>query len=323
MKIAFFWTWDFSKNILESLLKEKNIEVALTVSQPDKPVGRKKILTPTAVKILSEERNIPVLQPVSLKNNLEFFDTLTNLELDFIVVVAYGKIVPNQVLEAPKYGCINIHGSILPLYRWASPIQEAVKRGDSKTGLTIMYMSEGMDEWDILKIHEVDILRDETSQDIFNKFQDIWTKVLVNTLKSVLNWEIKWQKQDESKATYCSKIDKKDGHIDFNKNALEIYNQYKAYKNWPGIYTQYKDKKFSIEECDFINEEILEEWVFEIWDVLEYSAHWIEAVWVACSSWILILKQIKLEWKKTMDINSFINGNKDFLDYNFITKKYV
>ena len=317
MKIAFFGTWEFSKNILNSILKITHIEVALVVSQPDKPIGRKKILTPTPVKILAQEKNIPVLQPEKLRNNEDFLNHLHNLNLDFIVVVAYGKIVPVGVLEAPKHWCINIHGSILPKYRWASPIQEAVKNGDKKTWVTIMYMSEWMDEWDILKIHEVDINRDDTTQDIFNKFEDQAPKILIKTLEWILSHEIQWEKQDDALATYCSKIEKEDGIIDFTKSAQEIYNKYKAYKPWPWIFSTYNDKKFSIEECDFIDCEILEEWVFEIWDVVEYSHAWKNFVAVACGSWILILKQIKLEWKKSMDINSFINGNKDFLDYSF------
>lgn len=317
MKIAFFWTWDFSKNILNWILENKTIEVALVVSQPDKPVWRKKILTPTAVKVIAQENNIPVLQPEKLRKNTDFFRTLEELSLDFIVVVAYGKIVPEWVLNAPKTACINIHWSILPAYRWASPIQEAVKNWDSKTGLTIMYMSQWMDEWDILKIEEVVINRDDTTLDIFNKFQDIWSKVLINTLEWVLSWNIVWQKQDDSKATYCSKIEKEDWSIDFTDTATNIYNKHKAYKYWPGIFSKYNDKKFSIEECDFIDCEILEKWVFEIWDVVEYSNHWKDSIWIACGSGILLLEQIKLEWKKSMDINSFINGNKDFLDYNF------
>lgn len=317
MKIAFFGTWDFSKNILDWILKNKSVDVALVVSQPDKPVWRKKIITPTAVKVLAQEHNIKVLQPEKLRKNTDFFQELVDLDLDFIVVVAYGKIVPVEVLEAPKTACINIHGSILPLYRWASPIQEAVKNWDSKTWLSIMYMSKWMDEWDILKIKEVPINRDDTTWDIFNKFQEHWAEVLINTLQWVLSWEIKWQKQDDSKATYCSKIEKEDGLVDFRKTAQEIYNQYKAYKFWPWIFSKYDDKKFSIEECDFIDCDIIEEGVFEIWDVVEYSNHWNDSVWVVCGSGILLLKQIKLEWKKSMDINSFINGNKDFLDYNF------
>lgn len=318
MKIAFFWTWEFSKNTLAGILKHSDIEVSLVVSQPDKPIGRKKIITPTAVKVLAEENSIPVLQPEKLRNNTEFFDALKNENLDFIVVVAYGKIVPNEVLDAPKYGCINIHWSILPLYRWASPIQEAVKNGAKKTGLTIMYMSEWMDEWDILKIEEVVIWRDDTTQDIFDKFELIWPDVLIDTLKKVFLWEIVWKKQIDSKATYCSKIEKQDWKINFKESAKQTYNKHKAYKAWPWIFTTYNGKKLSIEECDYSEEDILEYWVYEVWEVVNYNFNWNDSIWILLSSWILIIKQIKLEWKKSMDINSFINGNKDFLDYNFV-----
>lgn len=316
MKIAFFWTWEFSKNILQWILDE-NVDVQLVVSQPDKPVGRKKIITPTAVKLLAQEKNIDVLQPEKLRNNEEFFSTLRNLELDFIVVVAYGKIVPSEVLEAPKYGCINIHGSILPAYRWASPIQEAVKNWDNQTWVTIMYMSEAMDEWDILDIHKVDILRDDTTADIFQKFENIWAKTLISTLQKVISGEITGEKQDDSKATYCSKIEKSDGEIDFSKSAKEIYNTFKAYKAWPGIFSYYNGKKFTIEACDFLEEDIMLDDDFGLWDVIEYENHWKTQIWVICQHGILLIQQIKLEWKKSMDINSFINGNKDFLEYSF------
>lgn len=320
MKIAFFWTGEFSRNILEKILEDKTVEVSLAVSQPDKPVGRKKIITPTAVKTLALEKNIPISQPEKLRNNDEFFTTLKNLDLDFIVVVAYGKIVPIEVLEAPKHGCINIHGSILPAYRWASPIQEAVKNWDSQTWVTIMYMSEGMDEWDILHIHTVDILRDDTTADIFEKFEKIWAQTLIETLQKVITWELKGEQQDESKATYCSKIEKTDGLIDFWKTSQEIYNKYKAYKAWPGIFTYYNGKKFTIEECDFLDVTLQLDEDFSIWDVIEYENHWKTQIWVICQHGILLIQQIKLEWKKSMDINSFINGNKEFLDYTFKQK---
>lgn len=318
MKIAFFWTWEFSKNTLSGILKHRDIEVSLVVSQPDKPIGRKKTITPTAVKILAEENSIPVLQPEKLRNNIEFFNALKKEKLDFIVVVAYGKIVPNEVLDTPTHGCINIHGSMLPLYRWASPIQEAVKNWDKKTGLTIMYMSEWMDEWDILKIEKIEIARDDTTQDIFNKFEKIWPNLLINTLKNILLWEIIGQKQIESQAKYCSKIEKQDGKIDFNHSAEIIYNQYKAYKTWPWVFTYYNGKKFSIEECNYENIDLLHDDEFQIWDIVEYSHKEKDSIWILCNPWILFLHQIKLEWKKTMDINSFINGNKNFLDYNFV-----
>lgn len=317
MKIAFFWTWEFSKNILSWILDNSNIEVWLVVSQPDKAIWRKKIITKTEIKKFAESKNIKVLQPEKLKNNFDFFDKLK--WYDFIVVVAYWKIVPNEVLKAPKYWCINIHGSILPKYRWASPIQEAIKNGDSETGLTIMYMSEWMDEWDILNIKKIKIDILDKTEDIFKHFENIWPDLLIKTLKSIINWNIKWEKQDNLKATYCSKISKNDWEVFFTKNSSDkIYNKYKAYSKWPWIFTYYNWKKLNIEECCFNKI-----WEFEKnyekelmpWKVVKIDK---KNIWVVCfDKKILILKQIKLEWKKTMDINSFINWNKDFINYKF------
>ncbi len=310
MNIAFFWTGEFSRNILESLLKTENINVKMVVSQPDKAVWRKKILEKTPIKILAEENNIEVLQPKSLKKNFEFFEKLKNL--DFIVVVAYWKIVPNEVLDAPKYWCINVHWSILPAYRWASPIQEAVKNGDLETGITIMYMSEGMDEWDILAVKKVDILETDKSSDIFKKFEEISPEILIQTLEKIFSWKIKAEKQDDSKATYCSKIKKEDWEINFEKESWEkIYNKFRAYFPWPGIYSFFEEKKFNIEDCELL--EYL--WEKKVWEVEKIDK---KNIWIITSdNKFLKLKQIKLEWKKSMDIISFVNWNKDFLDYKF------
>lgn len=320
MKIAFFWTWEFSRNILEWILDNWDIDVWLVVSQPDKPIWRKRILTSTPVKQLAIDKNIKVLQPEKLKNNTLFFNELK--WFDFIVVVAYWKIVPVEVLDSPKYGCINIHGSILPKYRGASPIQEAIKNWDPETWLTIMYMSKWMDEWDILstEIIKIDIL--DTTLDIFKKFEQIGPKALIGTLEWILNWDIKWQKQDGSKATYCSKITKQDGEINFKTEwAMQIFNKSKSYTPWPWIYSFYKNKKISIEEC-FVNDyDLSSDKEFNIWDVIEIENEiWSKniEIWVICLKWILILKQVKLEWKKSMDILSFVNWNKEFLDYNFL-----
>ena len=307
MRIAFFWTWDFSRNILEDILDFNDISVLLSVSQPDKPVWRKKILEKTPVKKLSEEKSITCLQPIKLKYNLDFFEELKSLDLDFIVVVAYWKIIPKEILEIPKYWCVNIHGSILPKYRWASPIQESLKNWDKKTWLTIMYMSEGMDEWDILKIEEVTIDNVDRTPDIFKKFEEIWPKLLINTLKWVISWDIKWQAQNDDLATYCSKISRDDWKIDFcNDSSEQIYNKFRAYFPWPGIYTFYKDKKLSIEFCetwDFLNA--------KPWEVLKLDK---KNIWIVCADKkILLLRQLKLEWKKSMDIFSFVNWNKDFI----------
>jgi methionyl-tRNA formyltransferase len=319
MKIAFFWTWEFSKNILKWIFNEWSIDVWLIVSQPDKPIWRKKTITPTPVKQLALEKNIKILQPEKLKNNTDFFNELNGF--DFIVVVAYWKIVPNEVLNAPKYGCINIHWSILPKYRWASPIQEAIKNGDTKTWLTIMYMSEWMDEWDILAIEKIKIDIKDNTLDIFKKFESIGVNLLINTLNQIIKWKIKWHKQNNLKATYCSKILKQDWKIDFkNETAENIYNKFRSYTPWPWIFSFYNNKKLQIEDCFFENIDLSDDDELKIWDVVELeSEFWAKnrEIWVICNSWILILKQVKLEWKKRMDIISFINWNKEFLDYQF------
>ncbi len=314
MKIAFFWTWEFSKNILNGILKYKEIEVPLIISQPDRPVWRKKIIQETPVKKIAKENSIEIQQPDSFKNNEDIKNLLISLNLDFIIVVAYGKIIPKDILDIPKYGCINIHWSILPKYRWASPIQESIKNWDKETWLTIMYMNEKMDEWDILKIEKINIDKEDKTINIFEKFEKIWPKLLVDTLKWILSWEIKWQKQNDRKATYCQKIIKTDWLVSFSKETSdEIYNKFRAYNSWPEIYSFYNDKKIIFKDCEILEENNLEN--INIWQVVKLNK---KTIWVACSDKkILILKQVKLEGKKTMDILSFVNWNKEFLNYKF------
>lgn len=318
MKIAFFWTWDFSRNILKDLIKNEKIKINLIVSQADKPVWRKKEILETPVKILAKENNLEILQPEKLKNNFDFIEKLKSLELDFIVVVAYWKIIPKEILEIPKFWCINIHWSLLPAYRWASPIQEAIKNWESLTWLTIMYMSEWMDEWDMLAKKEINIDIVDKTPDLFEKFEKFWADLLIETLEKIISGEIKPEKQNENLATYCSKIEKKDWKIDFkNENAKNIYNKFRAYFPWPWIYSFYKWKKFSIEDC-FFEEIDLDEENFRAWDVIEiWDSEKNNQIWIICKNWVLILKKVKLEWKKEVDIKSFINWNKDFLEYSF------
>lgn len=319
MNIAYFWTWDFSKNILDSLLSFNDINIKIVVSQPDKPVWRKKELQPTKVKELCLQKNIEILQPNILKNNINFFEKLKSLNLDFIIVVAYWKIIPLEILNIPKYWCINIHWSILPLYRWASPVQESIKNGDKKTWLTIMQMSSWMDEWDILSVKEVDIDIFDKTPDIFKKFENIWPELLYDTLKKILRNEITPQKQDNKKATYCKKIEKKDWKIDFKKEkVIDIYNKFRAYYPWPWVFTYYNGKKLDITDCFFKEEESIHfDRNFSFWDVLEFEYNQKKHIWIFCKWWVLVLKKIKLEWKREMNIFDFVNWNKDFLKYNF------
>lgn len=321
MKIAFFWTPFFSAEILKEVLKIEDINVELVVSQADKPVWRKREIMPTATKLVALENNIRVLQPEKLRWNEDFFNELRELDLDYIIVVAYWKIIPTEVLEAPKYGCINIHGSILPKYRWASPVQESLKNGDDETGLTIMYMNEKMDEWDILQIWKIPVDIKDKQVDIFNKFINIWPDLLADTLRKIQSGQLEWQKQNDNEATYCTLIKKEEWEIDFSDSARNIYNKFRAFTPWPGIYSYYNGKKFTIEECFFDESNFVDEW-FEVWDVVEFNV-WHDfdektsTIWVVCGNWVLTLSQVKLEWKKTADIKSFVNGYKEFLDYNF------
>ena len=321
MDIAFFWTWEFSANILSSLIEDFNdeINVKLVVSQPDKAVWRKRELIPTPVKKIANKNNLKISQPKKLRKNLEFFDELKGLDLDFIVVVAYWKIVPEEILGAPKKWCINIHWSILPKYRWASPIQESIKNWDTETWLTIMYMSPWMDEWDILKIEKIEIWKNDKTNDIFKKFENIGSKLLVNTLNWISNWKILWKKQIDSNATYCSKISKEDWEVKFKEQSAQvIYNKYRAYSTWPWIYSYYKWKKINIEDCNIDEDWFFEkEYVWEIkpWIVIKINKKNYAIVWSDLK--FLILNQVKLEWKNSMDIISFINWNKDFIGYKF------
>ncbi|MDD5212941.1 MAG: methionyl-tRNA formyltransferase [Candidatus Gracilibacteria bacterium] len=318
IKIAYFGTGEFSAKILEDILKDDFFDVKLVVSQADKKVGREQVLTATPVHKLALEKELEILQPEKLRENTEVFDKLKSLDLDFIIVVAYGKIIPNEILAIPRNFVVNIHGSILPLYRGASPIQESVKNGDIKTGLTIMKMSQGMDEGDILSIKEIDIDVMDKTQDIFNKFSEIGVELLSTTLKKYIAGEIIGVKQDDSEATYCSKISKEDGKIDFAKStAKEIYDMWRSYSTWPGIYTYFKGKKLDITDCFFDEHEVFLDEDFKLGDVIELEDHGEKSVGIICKSGILLLNKIKLEGKKEMDIFSFVNGYKDFLDYNF------
>ncbi len=312
MKIAFFGTPEFSWEILSGILEYSELEIVLVVSQPDKQVWRKKELKNTPVKNVAIHFNIEVLQPEKIKKNTEFIEKLKSLELDFIVVVAYGKIIPQDILDIPKYGCINIHGSLLPKYRGASPVQAAIKSGERETWLTTMYMSKGMDEGDMLLKAKVDIDIMDTSEDIFKKFIQIGPELLLRTLREIFLWDLTWTPQNKMEATYCWKMSKEDGEVFFQKQiSKEIYDSYRAYIPWPGIFSFYEGKRCLFEEIKLCNEVVL--WVYP-GEVVSTG----KKIWVVCHDWkMLEIKRVKFEGGKSMDIVSFVNGNKSFLKYVF------
>ncbi len=314
MRIWFFGTPSLSASVLQDLLDCSDIEVMFVVTNPDTPIGRSGELRPTPVKQLAMTHTIPVYTPSRIRANREFLDTLKSFHCDYFIVMAYGRILPVELLEIPLKMCINIHGSILPAYRWASPIQAALLHGDRETGVTIMEMSEGMDEGDILKIRLISIDPTETSATLFVKFAEISWPTVIETLRELEIRGITPLPQDDIRASYCKKIEKEDGHINWADAAVSIYHRWQAYTPWPGIYTTYEGKRLLLEQVGHIAWNI-QEHCYEIGSVrlLENGQ-----IGVICGEWVLTLAQVKLEWKKSQNIKDFLNGNQKFIWYNFL-----
>lgn len=240
MKILYMGTPDFAVEPLKELLKN-NYEVCGVVTQPDKPVGRKAILTPPPVKVIAENAGIKVYQPQTLKNG-EGMEILRELEPDVVIVVAYGKILPKDFLEYPEYGCINIHGSLLPAYRGAAPIQRCVLNGEKYAGVTSMQMDEGLDTGDMLLKAQTEIGENETSGELFDRVALMGAELLIDTLEALQKGELKPEKQDDSKSNYAAMLQKTMSPVDWNKTAGEVHNQIRGLDPWPVALT-YLDGK--------------------------------------------------------------------------------
>lgn len=231
-RVIFMGTPDYAADILKTLIAADDIEVVAVYTQPDKPVGRKGVLTPPAVKVLAQEAHIPIWQPSRLRDE-NVVGGLLKIECDMIIVAAYGQILPKAILEhAP---CVNLHASILPQYRGASPIQQSLLNNDTKSGVTAMWMDEGLDTGAIIKISMLEIAPDEMVESLYARLTKIACEL---TLDIVDNWDRKsCTPQIEADASHCTKISKADGLVTFD-NADEIFNRYRAFTPWPGIYLE-------------------------------------------------------------------------------------
>ena len=243
MKIVFMGTPDYAVKTLEALIKSEHT-VAAVFAQPDKPVGRKQILTPPPVKVCAESYNIPVYQPNSVRTG-EALEIINQINPDVIVVVAYGKILPNEILEAAKFGCVNGHASLLPKYRGASPIQWCIVCGETETGVTTMLMDEGMDTGDILETITVKIGDNETAEELFERLSVISADLMLSTLNKLEKGEITPKKQ-EGEATYAPIIKKEMALLDFNKPAKELFNAVRGYYSWPCAYFFMDGKRMKV-----------------------------------------------------------------------------
>ncbi len=230
MRIVFMGTPDYAAVTLKSLIESEH-EICAVFAQPDKPVGRKQILTAPPVKVTALEHNIPVFQPNSVRTG-EALEILKKINPDVIVVVAYGKILPKEILDLPKYGCINGHASLLPKYRGASPIQWCIVQGERETGVTTMLMDEGMDTGDILEVATVQIGENETAEELFDRLSVISAQLMLSTLKKLQKGEITPKKQTGD-ASYAPIIKKDMAKLDFSLTAQEIHNAVRGYYSWP------------------------------------------------------------------------------------------
>lgn len=244
MKVLYMGTPDFAVEPLKALVNN-GYEVCGVVTQPDKPVGRKAVLTPPPVKVEAENLGIKVYQPQTLKNG-EGMEILRELNPDIVIVVAYGKILPKDFLEYSKYGCINIHGSILPKYRGAAPIQHCVLEGEEYAGVTSMQMDVGLDTGDMLLCEKTKIGENETAGELFDRLAPMGADLLIKTLVALEKGELVPQKQNDEESTYASMLSKTMSPVDFSKSAQEVHNQIRGLDPWPVALTYLEGKTLKL-----------------------------------------------------------------------------
>ena len=299
MRVVYMGTPDFAVKPLEALINN-NYEVVGVFTQPDKPVGRKAILTPPPVKVVAESNNIPVFQPDSLKNGMGV-KILETLKPDVVIVVAYGKILPKDFLEFAKYGCINIHGSILPEYRGAAPIQWSVLDGKEFAGVTSMQMNEGLDTGDILLVEKTKIEENETSGDLYERLTVLGADVLLKTLEAIKTNSLNPQKQDDSKSSYAKMLDKSLSKIDWNLKASEVHNKIRGLDPWPVALTTFDGKNLKL----FRSRLLSENYNKQAGSVIKSK----DGIIVVCGDKkAVLITEVQLEGKKRMSAVDFSRG---------------
>lgn len=296
MNVVFMGTPDFAVPSLENIAKVHNVQAVFT--QPDKPVGRKMVLTPPDVKVCAEKLGIPVYQPVKLKDS-DSYEIIKELNPDVIVVVAYGQILPENILNIPKYGCINVHGSLLPKYRGAAPIQWSVLNGDKVTGVTTMYMEKGLDTGDILETKEYEIGINDTAGEVFDTLAEMGGKLILHTLEKAEKGELHPIKQDDSKSSYAKMLDKSMCNIDFSKTNLQVHNQVRGLSPWPVASTKLNGKVLKIFETRLAGGK------GKPGEILNTNP-----LTIACGEGAVVVNTVQLQGKKRMDSKAFLQGHK-------------
>ena len=296
MRVVFMGTPDFSVPVLQGLID--NYDVVGVVSQPDKRVGRHQELKNTPVKELALKYNIPVIQPIKIR---EEYKDILDLNPDIIITCAYGQIIPKEILDYPKYGCINVHASLLPKYRGGAPIHRSIINGDKKTGITIMYMDVGMDTGDIISQESIDILDSDNLESVHDKLSVLGSKLLLNTLPSIFEGTNDRLKQDESLVEFAYNINRDEEHIDFNKSSRDVFNLIRGLSPIPSSNAILDGQEMKILESKIGNGNYSGT-CGEIVDCIK------DGIVVKTSDGSIILTKIKPFGKKLMDANSYVNG---------------
>ena len=298
MKIIFMGTPDFAAASLEALIDSRH-EIQAVVTQPDKPKGRKGELTPSPVKVIAKREGIKVYQPLKVRDE-EFVDTLRAYNPDVMVVVAFGQIIPLSILKMPKFGCVNIHGSLLPKYRGAAPIQWAVLDGEKETGITTILMDEGIDTGDILLKKTIKIDADETSGSLFDKLKALGAETILETLDELEKGSITPTKQGESPTAYAKMLTKAMGLIDFTRSAKELDCFVRGMDPWPSAYTLLAGKTLKLWKVRAVEKSGKAGSVIEIGK---------ESFTIACGEGAIEVLEVQLEGKKRMSAGDFLKGS--------------
>ena len=298
MKIIFMGTPDFAAASLEALIDSRH-EIQAVVTQPDKPKGRKGELTPSPVKVIAKREGIKVYQPLKVRDE-EFVKTLRAYNPDVMVVVAFGQIIPLSILKMPKYGCVNIHGSLLPKYRGAAPIQWAVLDGEKETGIATILMDEGIDTGDILLKKTIKIDTDETSGSLFDKLMALGAETILETLDELEKGSLTPTKQGESPTAYAKMLTKAMGLIDFTKSAKELDCFVRGMNPWPSAYTLLSGKTLKLWKVRAVDGS------GKAGSVIDIDK---ESFTIACGEGAIEVLEVQLEGKKRMSAGDFLKGS--------------
>ena len=299
MKVVFMGTPDFAVGALEEIIKAGH-EVTAVVTQPDKPKGRGKEMQISAVKACALSHGLPVFQPVKIKAP-EAVEQLRGYEADIFVVAAFGQILSKEILDMPKYGCVNIHASLLPKYRGAAPIQWAVIDGEEETGVTIQQMNEGVDTGDIISQEVVKLDVKETGASLFEKLAVCGAQLIVKTLDEIEKGSITPIKQDDSKSTHAKMLNKEMGKLDFSQDAVVLERKIRGLNSWPSAYTYFNGKTLKIWNADVIEADVSG----ECGSVCEVTK---DSFSIVTGKGLLRVKEVQLEGKKRMEVSAFLLG---------------